>query len=125
MTFGQVFKDARKKAEKTLRETAEHIGMSIGNISDIEHSRRRPPREEILRAFEKFYKVPKDHLVRAAKVNGRSQLKRCPSILSGPNSPCLSFGHHHYLVIMTSKNSLKSSAQSQGGEHKEWLISLA
>lgn len=67
MTFGQVFKDARKKAEKTLRETAEHIGMSIGNISDIEHSRRRPPREEILRAFEKFYKVPKDHLVRAAK----------------------------------------------------------
>jgi transcriptional regulator with XRE-family HTH domain len=67
MTFGQVFKRARKEGKKTLREAAEHVEMSIGNISDIEHSRRRPPREEILRVFEKFYGVDKDYLVSAAK----------------------------------------------------------
>jgi transcriptional regulator with XRE-family HTH domain len=66
MTFGQVFKKARKKAEKTLREAAEHVGMTIGNISDVEHSRRKPPREEVLMKLEKFYGVEKNYLVNAA-----------------------------------------------------------
>jgi transcriptional regulator with XRE-family HTH domain len=67
MTFGQVFKNARKEARKTLREAAEHVQMSIGNISDIEHSRRRPPREEILSELEKFYGLQRNYLVQAAK----------------------------------------------------------
>lgn len=71
MTFGQVFKNARKKAKKTLREAAEHVGMTIGNISDIEHSRRKPPREEVLRVFENFYRVSTDYLVNLAKKEWR------------------------------------------------------
>lgn len=67
MTFGQVFKNARKNAGKTLREAAELVGMTIGNISDIEHSRRRPPKKEILQEFEKFYEVKKNSLVKAAE----------------------------------------------------------
>jgi transcriptional regulator with XRE-family HTH domain len=67
MTFGQVFKNARKNAGKTLREAAELAGMTIGNISDIEHSRRRPPKKEILQEFETFYEVKKSSLVKAAE----------------------------------------------------------
>ena len=67
MTFGQVFKNARKNAGKTLREAAELAGMTIGNISDIEHSRRRPPKKEILQGFEEFYGVKKNTLVKAAE----------------------------------------------------------
>ncbi|MBI5139013.1 helix-turn-helix transcriptional regulator [Candidatus Nomurabacteria bacterium] len=67
MNFGQVFKKARKKAKKTLREAAEYVGITIGNISDIEHSRRKPPKKEVLLKFEQFYGVPKSFLVNAAK----------------------------------------------------------
>jgi transcriptional regulator with XRE-family HTH domain len=67
MTFGQVFKNARKKAKKTLREAAEHVGLTIGNISDIEHSRRRPPKEDVLLKLEQFYGLSKNYLVNAAK----------------------------------------------------------
>lgn len=67
MKFGQVFKNARKQAKKTLREAAEHVGMTMGNISDIEHSRRRPPKEEVILKLERFYRVPKNYLVNAAK----------------------------------------------------------
>ena len=67
MTFGQVFKNARKKAKKTLREASEHVGLTIGNISDIEHSRRRPPKEEVLSKLERFYDLSKNYLVNAAK----------------------------------------------------------
>lgn len=66
MRFGQVFKNARKHAKKTLREAAEHVGLTIGNISDIEHSRRRPPREEVLIRLEELYGTAKDYLVNTA-----------------------------------------------------------
>jgi len=66
MKFGQVFKNARKHAKKTLREAAENVGLTIGNISDIEHSRRRPPREDILARLEQLYGTAKHYLVNAA-----------------------------------------------------------
>lgn len=71
MTFGEVFKAARKNAGKTLREVSEYTGLSIGNISDIEHSRRRPPKREILQQLEDFYGVRRNQLVRAAEKEWR------------------------------------------------------
>ena len=67
MKFGTVFKTARKSAKKTLREAAERVGLSIGNISDIEHSRRRPPKKEVLSKLELLYDAPKNYLINAAK----------------------------------------------------------
>lgn len=66
MSFGEILKKARKKARKTLKEAAEHVGLTIGNISDFEHNRRRPPREDILIKLEQFYSLSKDKLVKAA-----------------------------------------------------------
>ena len=66
VSFGKIFKTARKNAKKTLREAAEHVGLSTGNISDIEHSRRKPPKKEVLTKLEKFYNLEKNQLVDAA-----------------------------------------------------------
>jgi transcriptional regulator with XRE-family HTH domain len=67
--FGEVLKKARKKAGKTLMDVADHCGLTIGNLSDIEHGRRRPPKEEILLDLEYYLGVPKKRLINAAKKN--------------------------------------------------------
>lgn len=67
--FGQVLKKARKSAGKTLKDVADVCGMSIGNLSDIEHGRRRPPDEEILLKLEKCLQLPQNKLINIAKRN--------------------------------------------------------
>ncbi len=67
--FGEVLKKARKKAGKTLMDVAEYCGMTIGNLSDIEHGRRRPPKEKNLLDMEHYLGVPKSRLINAAKKN--------------------------------------------------------
>jgi transcriptional regulator with XRE-family HTH domain len=40
--FGKLIKTLRVTSEKTLREVAEQLGISVSNLSDIEHGRRKP-----------------------------------------------------------------------------------
>jgi transcriptional regulator with XRE-family HTH domain len=53
---GKKYKDQRKIAGKTLRESAEYFNLSMGQLSDIEHGRRAPSKET-LRKIRLFYRV--------------------------------------------------------------------
>lgn len=64
--FGDALKEARIKARKKLRETAEHIGLSIGYLSDIEQGRKSPPDLETVRKLQDFLRVDGDKLVSLA-----------------------------------------------------------
>lgn len=64
--FGDALKEARIKARKKLRETAEHIGLSIGYLSDIEQGRKSPPDLETVRKLQDFLRFEGDKLVTLA-----------------------------------------------------------
>lgn len=61
--FGEALKDARLKAEKTLRETGIHVGLSVGYMSDIEQGRKSAPDLETVRKLQDFLRVKGDKLV--------------------------------------------------------------
>ena len=61
--FGEALKDARLKAEKTLRETGAHVGLSVGYMSDIEQGRKSAPDLETVRKLQDFLRVKGDRLV--------------------------------------------------------------
>lgn len=67
MAFGQLLKDARKAAEKKLREVSEVSGLAVSVISDIEHGRRKPPELATVAKIEKFLGVGHKALTRAAE----------------------------------------------------------
>lgn len=64
--FGEALKEARINARKKLRETAEHIKISIGYLSDIEQGRKSPPELETVRKLQDFLRVEGDKLVTLA-----------------------------------------------------------
>ena len=43
MTFGAFISAKRKELRLTLRETAKHLGIACGYLSDVEQSRRPAP----------------------------------------------------------------------------------
>lgn len=60
-TFGEYFKDLRKKQKLTLRGFCELGNFDPGNISKIERSRMAPPQsEEKLSQFAKILGLKKD-----------------------------------------------------------------
>lgn len=65
--FAIAFKKARLESEKTFRQIKEHIGLSIGYLSDIENGKRNPPEISIVIEIEKFFGVDDNHLVNLAK----------------------------------------------------------
>lgn len=62
-TFGQALKEARLQTKKTLREVGDHIGLSVGYISDIEQGRKSAPDLETVRKLQEFLRVENDALV--------------------------------------------------------------
>jgi transcriptional regulator with XRE-family HTH domain len=64
--FGNTLKEARIKARKKLRETAEYIDLSIGYLSDIEQGRKSPPDLETVRKLQDFLRVDGDKLISLA-----------------------------------------------------------
>lgn len=44
-TFGQTIKAARLNMGLTLTEAARALGLSVGNLGDIESGRRKPPKD--------------------------------------------------------------------------------
>ena len=66
-SFGEALREARKAKRITLRKIAEHIGKSIGYLSDVEHERKRPPNLELVSKIEDFLGVEDGKLLRLAK----------------------------------------------------------
>lgn len=64
--FGTALKRARKAARKKLREVSEHVGLSIGYLSDIEQGRKAPPDLDVVEELEKFLLVSDSSLVKIA-----------------------------------------------------------
>lgn len=65
-TFGEVFREARQRASKTLGEVARYLGVSISFVSDVEHSRRNPFKREQLIAAAGLFGVDPLTLIDAA-----------------------------------------------------------
>ena len=61
--FGKALKEARLKAKKTLREAGDHVGLSVGYISDIEQGRKSAPDLETVRRLQDYLRVDDDALV--------------------------------------------------------------
>jgi transcriptional regulator with XRE-family HTH domain len=61
--FGKALKAARLRAKKTLREVGDHVGLSVGYMSDIEQGRKGAPDLETVRKLQDFLRVDGDALV--------------------------------------------------------------
>src|SRR5262249_31327640 len=65
--FGEMLRDARRKADKTLGQVARAIGVSIVYLSDVERGNRSPLSEEkIIRAAIFMDMTDPSELLRAA-----------------------------------------------------------
>jgi transcriptional regulator with XRE-family HTH domain len=64
-TLGEVLRDARVKADLTLRDLAKKLSISPSYISDIEND-RRVPAEEVLRQLAGELKLKFDDLMAMA-----------------------------------------------------------
>jgi transcriptional regulator with XRE-family HTH domain len=65
-SFGEALKIARTARRVTLRVLGEHVGKSVGYLSDIENSRKRPPTLDIVEKIEKFLGITDNSLVTLA-----------------------------------------------------------
>ena len=73
-TFGQIIRDCRQKlgmsqkelAEKIIKEDGKPISSQYQN--DIEHDRRNPPGESLIRQYAGHLKLEIDYLLMAARI---------------------------------------------------------
>lgn len=74
-TFGDLLRQARKKAGHTLKEVGDHLGYKVVFVSDVERSNRLPlePRK-IVEAAVFLSADPKPMLAAAARERGSFQL---------------------------------------------------
>lgn len=68
MTFGELLRKERLAAQRTLREVAAWLGLSVPYLSDVEKGRRLPLRVEHVRKLAPFLGIEPDALVMAASV---------------------------------------------------------
>ena len=55
-TFGRAAKNARLDRKLTLKQAAKELGMSFGNLGDIENGHRKPPKQsEKISKMEELY----------------------------------------------------------------------
>ena len=57
--FGKALRAARLNWGLTLREVAEHLGVSIAYLSDVEAGRRAPLTPERVKSVARFLKAPR------------------------------------------------------------------
>lgn len=67
MNFGQLLQAARQKKRMILRKLANITGLSISYLSDMEHSRRKPPKMAYVKIIEKALEIDDGSLQMAAK----------------------------------------------------------
>ncbi len=73
--FGRSLRDARQAKRITLRKLGEHVGLSVGYLSDIEHNRKNPPKLDVVQKIEEFLGILDGSLVRLASVVKRKMPK--------------------------------------------------
>ena len=61
-SFGATLRRLRENANKTLKELANAMGVSVVYVSDIERGRRNPPQGEKLMQIANFFKMPVSEL---------------------------------------------------------------
>lgn len=66
MDFGKLLRKKRKEADKTLRATSDHIGVSVPYLSDVELGRRKPFQSAVVVSLAEFLNADKDELLQAA-----------------------------------------------------------
>ena len=68
MTFGEAITQARKERELSQKEVAartlkeDGVAISAQYLNDIEHDRRNPPNEHIIRQLAKTLSLDEDYL---------------------------------------------------------------
>ena len=68
MKFGQMLKEIRVGQRITYRTLAQHLGISMGYLCDIERGRKSPPNLDMVSKIEIFFKLkPGSPLTTAAK----------------------------------------------------------
>ena len=77
MTFGEMLRDYREHAGKTMGDLARYLGFTVPYISDIERNKRNPPRPDRIEAIARFLGVddPTPLLKAAAAVRGRYEVE--------------------------------------------------
>ena len=68
-TFGQLLRQRREDARKTLKDVADYLGLSIVYLSDIERNRRNPPAAEIINKIAAFIGCPANWLLDQADMD--------------------------------------------------------
>ena len=64
--FGELISQLRLQAEKTLREVASVIEISVSQLSDIEHGRRKPFSPPLIERFVQFVGGDRELLLKLA-----------------------------------------------------------
>jgi len=68
-SFAGMLREARLSKGLTFREVAQFVGISPGNISEIENGRRLPPKDEhILTKFAKLLGLDREALISSAQI---------------------------------------------------------
>lgn len=70
----EMLRKARLAKGLTFREVAQFVGISPGNVSEIENGRRLPPKDEnILGKFAKLLGIDRNTLVRSAQITRKAK----------------------------------------------------
>jgi transcriptional regulator with XRE-family HTH domain len=78
--FGQMLETARQAKRITLRKLGQLVGLSPSYLSEIEHGRRLPPKdEEKIQDLAVVLNLDEDELIKAAK---RERIKKGPKIFN-------------------------------------------
>ena len=64
--FGELLRDARRKADKTLGDVARMLGISVVYLSDVERGNRKPFTRDRILKIAAFLKTDPGDLLRAA-----------------------------------------------------------
>jgi transcriptional regulator with XRE-family HTH domain len=70
--FGDIARDARVAAEKTLKEVADALGYTVAYLSDIERGNRNPPTADIARKWASLLGADPDRFEWYAQLDRRS-----------------------------------------------------
>ena len=67
--FVDMLRNARLAKGLTFREVAHFVGLSPGNVSEIENGRRLPPKDEaVLEKFAKLLDLNREELIHSAQI---------------------------------------------------------
>ncbi len=83
--FGDALREARKKNRLTLRTISEQVGKSISYLSDLEHNRRRPPKEKVVAKLEAILQVSEGQLSKlASQIRNQAPREVAQKIIAVP-----------------------------------------